>query len=226
MKSMDRLRKALKENGLEWKIQYAIHDAGHDSTGNYEYLMEYGIKPIIALNSRSGTYPAPTGTAEKVDENGVPLCPGGMKMRRMGFDPKRHRVYYGCPVKRLTHRKDEGHIYINHTDECPNGVLCQPHTKHGPVVYVKTTDDPRLYPPIPRASPKYKQLMKLRSGCERSNSQKKEVYGLGKRPCRSDTHFLVRLYLVSIIEHAKAWLAEDRKIVGDDPELLIQARAA
>jgi hypothetical protein len=226
MKSMDRLRKALKENGLEWKIQYAIHDAGHDSTGNYEYLMEYGIKPIIALNPRSGTYPSPTGTADKVDENGVPLCPGGMKMRRMGFDTKRHRIYYGCPVKRLTHRKHEGSIYINHTDECPNGFLCQPETKHGPVVYVKTTDDPRLYPPVPRASPKFRKLMNLRTGCERSNSMKKETYSLGDRPCRSATHFLVRLYLVSIIEHAKAWLAEDRKIVGDDPELLIQARAA
>jgi hypothetical protein len=71
--------------------------------------------------------------------------------------------------------------------------------------------------------------MNLRSGCERSNSAKKEVYGLGDRPCRSDTHFLVRLYLVSIIEHAKAWLAEDRKQLGesgDDLAALIQARAA
>ena len=53
----------------------------------------------------------------------------------------------------------------------------------------------------------------------------KEVYGLGYRPCRSDTHFLVRLYLVSIIEHAKAWLAEDRKQLGDDPVALMQATA-
>ena len=36
--------------------------------------------------------------------------------------------------------------------------------------------------------------------------------------------------LISIIEHARAWLAEDRKKLGvkasDNPELLIQARAA
>jgi hypothetical protein len=68
--------------------------------------------------------------------------------------------------------------------------------------------------------------MNLRSGCERSNSAKKEVYGLGNRPCRSATHFLVRLYLVSIIEHAKAWLAEDKKQLGDEPMTLINARAA
>lgn len=55
-----------------------------------------------------------------------------------------HCVYYGCPVKRSTHRKDQGYIYINHVDECPLGVLCQPDTKHGPVVYIKTNDDPGL----------------------------------------------------------------------------------
>ncbi|MBD3184874.1 hypothetical protein GF312_21505 [Candidatus Poribacteria bacterium] len=100
---------------------------------------------------------------------------------------------------------------VTHSDECPLGVLCSPDTKHAPVVYVKTRDDPRLYPPVRRGSSQYKKLMNLRSGCERSNAQKKEVYGLGSRPCRSDTHFLIRLYLVSIIEHAKAWLAEDMK---------------
>jgi hypothetical protein len=223
-KSLDRLTKALREHGLEWKIDNAVYDCGHDATGIYEYLMEQDINPIIALNPRSGTYPSPTGTAQKVDENGVPLCPGGMKMRRMGFDTKRHRIYYGCPVKRPTHRKDEGYIYINHTHECPNGVLCQQDTKHGPVVYVKTTDDPRLYPPIPRASPKFRKLMNLRTGCERSNSLKKKTYSLGDRSCRSAMHFLVRLYLVSIIEHAKAWLSEDRKMLGDDPGSLMNTR--
>ena len=62
----------------------------------------------------------------------------------------------------------------------------------------------------------FKEIMNLRSGCERSNSTKKVVHRLGQRPCRSATHFLFRLYLVSVIEHAKAWLAEDRKLVGDD----------
>jgi hypothetical protein len=38
------------------------------------------------------------------------------------------------------------------------------------------------------------------------------------------THFLVRLYLVSIIEHAKAWLSEDRKMLGDDPGSLMNTR--
>jgi hypothetical protein len=91
----------------------------------------------------------------------------------------------------------------------------------GPVVYVRTSDDPRLYPPIPRDSADFKALMARRTGCERSNSLKKVTYRLGERPCRSATHFLVRLCLVSLLEHAQVWLAEDRKQHGDDPLRLV-----
>lgn len=222
MTSIDRLRKALREHGLEWNMSNAVYDAGHDAVGIYEYLMDSRIKPVIALNPRSDKHPAPTGSAERVNENGVPICPGGMLMRRHGYSSVKHRIYYNCPVKRPNGKRK----WIAHTDQCPNGILCSRDTRMGPVVYVKADDDPRLYPPIPRGSPGYKKLMNLRSGCERSNSMKKEVYGLGKRPCRSATHFLVRLYLVSIIEHAKAWLAEDRKKLGDDTHALMNARAA
>jgi hypothetical protein len=225
MKGLDRLKKALKEHGLDWKIHNAVYDAGHDAIGIYEYAIEHDIIPIIALNPRSGVNPAPTGTADKVNENGIPLCPAGMLMRRHSRDKSKHRIIYNCPVKRPTHRNGKI-LYISYPDECPYGVVCQPKTKMGPIVYIKTTDDPRLYPLIPRKSPKYKKLMNLRSGCERSNSAKKETYRLSERPCRSATHFLIRLYLVSIIEHAKAWLAENKKKLGDNPVTLINARAA
>lgn len=226
MKSLDRLKKAMREHGLDWKIHNAVYDSGHDAIGIYEYVMESDITPIIALNPRSGTYPSPTGNADKVNENGIPICPAGKLMRRNGFHKARHRIYYACPVKRPSQRNGE-RIWLTHIDECPNSVLCQPDTKMGPVVYVKTKDDPRLYPPIRRGSPKFKKLMNLRSGCERSNSLKKETYGLGNRPCRSDNHFLVRLYLVSILEHAKAWLIEDKKKLGNNPIILMhQALAA
>jgi hypothetical protein len=225
MKGLDRLKKALKEHGLDWKIHNTVYDAGHDAIGIYEYAIEDDIIPIIALNPRSGVNPAPTGSAKKVNENGIPLCPAGMLMRRHSHDKNKHRIIYNCPVKRPTHRNGKN-LYISYPDECPYGVVCQPKTKMGPIVYVKTTDDPRLYPSIPRKSPKYKKLMNLRSGCERSNSAKKETYRLSERPCRSATHFLSRLYLVSIIEHAKAWLAEDRKKLGDNTITLINARAA
>jgi hypothetical protein len=92
----------------------------------------------------------------------------------------------------------------------------------GPVVYTRTDDDPRLYPSIPRHSQEFKNLMDQRSGCERSNSLTKVAYHLGERPCHNAAHYLVRLCLVDLLQHAKAWLAEDRKRVGDDPIKLLE----
>jgi hypothetical protein len=54
--------------------------------------------------------------------------------------------------------------------ECPQQVLCQPPAQMGPVVSVRTSDDPRLYPPLPRNSATFKALMATRTGCERSNA--------------------------------------------------------
>lgn len=93
---------------------------------------------------------------------------------------------------------------------------CSAISNMGPIVYIRSDQDPRFYPPIPRDSARFKQIMNPRSGCERSNSTKKTVHHPGDRPCRSATHYLFRLHLVSIVEHAKAWVAEDRKLVGDD----------
>ncbi|MFQ6043968.1 MAG: transposase, partial [Candidatus Poribacteria bacterium] len=177
MKSLSRLRKALAENGLSWHIENAVYDAGHDALGIYEYLMEHKIKPVIALNQRAGTYPKPTGTAEKVNEDGIPLCKAPKPMRRHGYERQKKRIYYNCPVKRPTHRNGK-RCWVAYPDECPRGVLCQPDTKMGPVVYVRTEDDPRLYPAIRRDTDKFKRLFKKRSSCERSNSQKKETYRL------------------------------------------------
>lgn len=137
---------------------------------------------------------------------------------------------FNCPVKRPTHQ-DGKIIWQSHAEQCPHKVLCQPETKMGPILYIRSESEPRLYPPIPRASPKFKELMKLRSGGERSNSVKQVAHKLGHRPCRSATHYPVRLYLVSIVEHAKAWLADDRKVLGEDWQALsdlekIQQRGA
>jgi hypothetical protein len=213
-KSLDRLIKTARENQLDIKIDAAGYDAGHDGRGNYDYLLAKQIQPVIALNPRKGQHPNPTGTAEKFNDKGIPRCPAGLEMRRHGATSN-HRIYFNCPVKRPTHEEGKT-VWKTHLAECPHQVLCQPASKMGPIVYVRSDQEPRYYPPIPRDSVHVKEIMNLRSGCERSNATKKVVHHLGERPCRSATHFLFRLYLVSIIEHTKAWLADDRKRLGDD----------
>jgi hypothetical protein len=218
LKSLDRLEKALSDNRLDLKIEAVALDSGHDGLGVYEYLKAKQIKAVIALNQRNG-HARPTGTPERITDLGTPLCPAGLEMRRHA-KASNGRIYYNCPVKRPTHilGKTDWKSYL---EECPRGVLCQPETKMGPVVYVRSDQDPRLYPEIRRDSPLSKKIMYLRTGCERSNSTKKVTYKLGQRPCRNASHYLVRLYLVSILEHAKAWLAEDRKKYGEDWASLI-----
>jgi len=213
IKSLDRFTKACAEHQFNVTIFAMGYDAGHDAVGNYDFLLAKQIRPVIALNPRNGMHPKPTGTAQRVNAAGVPLCPAGLEMRR--HTQTQHRIIYNCPVKRPTH--DAGkHCWRSHVAECPQKVLCEPESKMGPLVFVRADSDPRFYPQIARDSQLFKEIMHLRSGCERSNATKKIVHHLGHRPCRSAAHFLVRLYLISIIEHAKAWLAEDRKALGED----------
>lgn len=223
VKSLDRFLKAAAENKLDLSISAAVYDSGHDGSGNYEYLLARKIDPVIVLNPRHGS-PQISGNSQQINPEGIPICPAGLPMRRHTSTPN-HRIIFNCPVKRPTHL-DGKSVWKSHVEECPHKVLCQHLTLMGPTVYVKADSDPRLYPRIARDSPKFRQLMNLRSGCERSNSVKKVTYKLARRPCRSATHYLVRLYLISIIEHARAWLAEDRKVLGNDlcklvdPELI------
>lgn len=220
LKSLDRCLKMFAENDFSAKIYSTSYDAGHDALGIYQYLIAKDIKPVIALNPRTGELPKPSGTAKVVDSKGIPLCDAGLQMR---YNGKRGdgRIYFNCPVKRPTHLNNKT-VFKSYPQECPLGSLCQPGSLTGPVVYLRSKEDLRLYPDISRHSPEYKYLMAKRSGCERSNSSKKCTYKLASRPCRSSTHFLLRLYLISIVEHAKSWLAEDKKIFGDGWQHLLQ----
>jgi hypothetical protein len=213
IKSLDRFSKACAENQLALTIFAVGYDAGHDALGTSEFLLATQIRPVIALNPRSGVHPKPTGTAERVNAAGVPLGPAGVEMRRP--TQTAHRIIYNCPSKRPTHHEGK-HGWQSHVAECPRKVLCEPESKMGPRVFVRADSDPRFYPEIARDSKQFREIMHLRSGCERSHSTKKVGHHLGDRPCRSATHFLVRLSLVSIVEHATAWLSDDRKALGED----------
>jgi hypothetical protein len=124
-------------------------------TGSHEVR---GSKPLSSTNQIKRLYPGqtnrphhcaespvrgPTGPAERVTDDGIPLCPTGLPMRRHSYDAFRYRISDNCPVKRPIFRQGQLQ-WIAHIAACPRQILCQPHTCMGPMVYVHTTDNPRL----------------------------------------------------------------------------------
>ena len=132
-------------------------------------------------------------------------------MRRHCYNRKRRTHVFACPVKRQTQR-DGKTVYIAHTDECPRKRDCQPESSIGPCVYIRSETDPRLYPPIPRGSRKYKEVMNLRSGSERVNSVIDSYNTEGAHRCAE--YSLIRLYLVYIVIHADIRYRESLKNPG------------
>jgi len=86
---------------------------------------------------------------------------------------------------------------------------CRPHQRYGPTTTVKTNHNPRLFPELPRNNPRFTEMYKLRSGCERSNSVKKETYHLEAAKHRRSSFWLIRLHLMAILQHARTWVLEE-----------------
>lgn len=196
--TLDRLRKALPPVGMA--IRHFIADAGHDGESNYRYCLNAGILPLIPLR---GSVPAvhPKRPDLSLSKRGIPTCEAGAEMVPRGSAGK-DRPIFACPVR-------NGKLA-----SCPMAPpgqpdwLCHPELKCGPTVVPNVNDNPRLCPPVPRNSKTYEMLYKLRSGCERSNSVKKEIFKLEDARHRRASFWLVRLHLIAVLQHARAWVEE------------------
>lgn len=199
LQTFERLRKDLRATLPELAITTFIADSGHDGEPVYRFLLDRGAAPVIPLK---GPAPAthPQRPDLKLSARGVPTCQAGAEMTSWGSAGPGRKVFV-CPVK------------AGKLKTCPLAPadqpdwLCQPGTRLGPVVGVKVDDNPRLCPPIPRNSPGYQPLMNLRSGCERSNSVKKEAFKLEAARHRRSSFWLIRLHLIALLQHARAWVA-------------------
>lgn len=82
----------------------------------------------------------------------------------------------------------------------PKKENCASESTLGPLVYIKSDTDPRLYPPIPRDSRRFREIMNHRSSSERCNYLN-DTYNL-EGSCRNASYGLIRLTLANIVEHA------------------------
>jgi len=200
LNTLDRFYNQVRELG--WGIGCFIADAGgHDSQPIYRYLLNHGTTPVIPLKS-----PAPATHPVRSDVNlskrGVPVCKAGAEMASWG-SARLDRSVFICPVK------------AGRLARCPLAPdsqpdwVCRPDQAWGPSVSIKHDDNPRLCPPIARNTVRFQQRYNLRSGTERSNSVKKEAFGLEKARHRRTSFWLIRLHLIAVLQHGKAWVAEE-----------------
>ncbi|QTA86545.1 Uncharacterized protein dnm_025690 [Desulfonema magnum] len=212
--AFDRLLKAAQENGADINVSYFMGDGHHDSYAHYNYFAEKDVIPVIPLSGNSkNAYSDPARNGDvRLSEDGTPICPGGMPMRRQGFDKNKNVNIFSCPVKRGTHR-DGKYVYVTHEEECPLKKDCAPDSPAGPFVRIKPDDDPRLFPPLPRNTPKFKELANQRSASERCNFfyDACGVEGSSRSPVRS----LIRLTFAGIAQHALNRHAERAKGLSD-----------
>jgi hypothetical protein len=201
LKTLDRMGKCIVENHKDMRITIFIGDGHHDSYAHYDYLKHKGIVPIIPLCANSEKlYPhALEDEGIRSDTDGTPLCPAGVRMRHHLYNKDRQTHVYCCPVKRNTHREGKS-VYVTRLEECPRKQDCAPESSLGPIVNVKSEKDPRLFPPIPRSTQRFKDLMKMRSATERGNSVI-DSYGI-EGSSRNPDYGLIRLNLVGIVHHA------------------------
>jgi hypothetical protein len=144
------------------KINTFIHDSACDNIATYELLHQWNINAVIALNEK-GNFKYPPHIS--VDDNGVPICPGGYKMVRWGHCPDRDRIKYRCPLK------------LGKVSECICTSSCSP-SEYGRTIYIYPKWDLRLFTIIPRGSDLWKLKMKSRTSAERINDRILLDYGI------------------------------------------------
>lgn len=145
-----------------------LADAIHDNYPTYDLCKQWHIKPFIPLNNRSDNKLQPDHLT--LSPNGVPICADGHEMVNWGFEAKKYRVKYRCP------------LVAGKVTYCPYRNICNT-SSYGKIVYVRLASDLRLLTPVPRNTDRWMELYKQRSSSERVNNRILTDYQL-ERPKR------------------------------------------
>lgn len=149
-------------------IDSLLLDSAHDNYATYELLSEWDTKPFIDLNQRSATAPQLQNLI--LSSTGAPICADGYEMINWGYDRKRFRIKYRCPLVAGT---------VNY---CPYSDNCNK-SHYGKIVYIYTVRDLRLLTPVPRNTDKWNETYNQRTASERVNNRVLTDYQL-ERPKR------------------------------------------
>jgi hypothetical protein len=146
-----------------FNIDSLLLDSAHDNYASYTLLTRWNIKPFIDLNKRSADVPQPQSLP--LSRCGSPICADGYDMVNWGYDAKRFRIKYRCPLV-------AGKVHY-----CPYDTNCNK-SPYGKIVYVRLADDLRLLTPVPRNTDEWKDIYKRRTASERINNRILTDYAL------------------------------------------------
>jgi len=145
------LLQALARRYGELTFAYIILDRGYDSEDIHRGVFEeFGIIPIIIRKKTA--YP------EGFTPDGVPLCPGGLPMRRRLTDLQRKRTQWAC--QRQCIRQNQLRLF-----SCEH---LESKSPYGYLSYTRFADGYRKFGPAQPDTGIYQKLKPLRTGIERA----------------------------------------------------------
>ena len=164
-------------------------DSAHDSMAMYRLCKKESIRPFIDLNlGRSKNISYYQGIS--VSPDGVPICPGGLRMKTNGNDLRRQYAKFRCP--------------LNNGSVCSCQHPCSD-SKYGRTFSIPMESNIRLYTSPPRGSDEWKTMYNKRTSSERCNKQIKLDSLLELCKHRSTKLLYVRLYLILMLQHLSHW---------------------
>jgi len=199
-------------NLSEGRIQTMAYDKAADDGKVHEMCHERGIKPVIQMREMWKEEKEKTlrvGLPMVYDEAGTVFCydtksepPIKRKMAFIGHEADRGTVRYRCPARH------EGFACVSE-EKCNEG------KKYGLSVRIKSEEDLRRFPAIPRATKQFEERYKGRTAVERGNARLKIFWGVDDGNVVGARRFHGYVGAVMIIHLAVAkWLAKQPRWEG------------
>jgi len=171
-------------------IEKIILDSAHDNYPTYDLCKEWNIIPFIDLNpGNNGNLIYPGSVS--VNDKGVPICAGGHTMVSWGYCKGGNRYKWRCPLA------------CGKIEACSSKKECSP-SEYGRVIYTKSSDDIRMFPPVPRGTKAFKDTFKIRTCSERINNRILNDYNLEHMKIRGKKRYSFFAMLACLQIHLDA----------------------
>lgn len=173
--------------------RYMCFDSASDNYATHNYLRSLNIVPIIDINCRRKDKD-PFASYKNLNSDGVPVCMNNIPMIYNGYESKKHRTKYRCPLA------------MGRIASCPHKQECCPNSAYGKIRYIKDADDIKLFGPVPFKSPKWKEIYKNRTSTERMNNRILNDYHLHSMKIRNRAKFFFFTIFAGINIHLDAMI--------------------